>query len=383
MLERCWKSGLWIIACTIGAFGLFCPTPISHSVLGCAPAPPAGSRVRILEEQAIIVWDSVSDTEHFIRQANFDTDAKDFGFLVPTPTEPELGEVPQTVFSRLVDMTAPKINFVTKRIARPAADVLPSTSSLPPESAPVQVLQTKSVAGLDAVVLKAEDPEALGKWLTDHGYSFRPELQAWLKAYTDAKWIITAFKLGSGDKNSTAYETLAIRMSFKAERPFYPYREPEDMRSSPKPEGGTRSLKLFVLADQRMSATLGSGETTWIAKTVWAKNIGTKPGILEDMKLPKIPQNSSWWLTEFEDNSSPRNGIDEVFFSPSSNQGTVERPAITREIIQYIDEPLATVSPLIWVLIACAIVALFLLCRVFFQAIQRRDNSGVTSPGKR
>ncbi|MGH9753182.1 MAG: hypothetical protein ACREA2_10400 [Blastocatellia bacterium] len=54
----------------------------------CAPAPRPGQFVRIAEESAIIIWDEKTRTQHFIRRATFDTDAPDFGFLVPTPTEP-------------------------------------------------------------------------------------------------------------------------------------------------------------------------------------------------------------------------------------------------------------------------------------------------------
>lgn len=51
----------------------------------CAPAPRPGQFVRIAEESAIVIWDETTRTQHFIRRATFDTDAPDFGFLVPTP----------------------------------------------------------------------------------------------------------------------------------------------------------------------------------------------------------------------------------------------------------------------------------------------------------
>jgi hypothetical protein len=33
-----------------------------------------------------------------------------------------------------------------------------------------------------------------------------------------------------------------------------------------------------------------------------------------------------WWLTEFEDRSSPRPGTDEVYFAPANDTAVVERP---------------------------------------------------------
>jgi hypothetical protein len=56
--------------------------------------------VAIEHEDALIVWDPGKGMEHFIRRARFDTTAKDFGFLVPTPSKPELAEVPDSLFDR-------------------------------------------------------------------------------------------------------------------------------------------------------------------------------------------------------------------------------------------------------------------------------------------
>src|SRR5262245_45994026 len=61
--------------------------------VACAPAPPRGEEVRIAEEEAIILWDPATRTEHFIRRAQFRSTARAFGFLVPTPATPALGEV--------------------------------------------------------------------------------------------------------------------------------------------------------------------------------------------------------------------------------------------------------------------------------------------------
>ena len=57
-------------------------------LVACAPAPREGQIVEIADESAVIIWDSASQTEHFIRRASFKTEATDFGFLVPTPSQP-------------------------------------------------------------------------------------------------------------------------------------------------------------------------------------------------------------------------------------------------------------------------------------------------------
>src|SRR6266436_5532883 len=76
---------------------------------GCAAPHRPGDYVHIAEESAVIVWDAPSKTQHFIRRATFDTKAKDFGFLVPTPTQPALADVDDAVFSFPEAAIRPKI----------------------------------------------------------------------------------------------------------------------------------------------------------------------------------------------------------------------------------------------------------------------------------
>ena len=73
---------------------------------GCAAVPPQGSRVGVNSEEEIILYDAALHTEHFIRRADFRTEVKDFGFLVPTPSKPDLGEAESHVFDTLKSATA-------------------------------------------------------------------------------------------------------------------------------------------------------------------------------------------------------------------------------------------------------------------------------------
>lgn len=321
-----------------------------HSPLkGCAPAPHRGQWVDISDESALIIWDEVAKTEHFIRRASFATAADDFGFLVPTPTQPELGEADDRVFESLGQRTAPRHVYqtVTKTVFG-FGQLLPETfkTSANPESAPppnampkasVEVLDEKQVAGFDAAVLKADDAEALSEWLDKHGYEARPALTEWLKWYIENKWIITAFKMTKGDRPN--FEAKSVRMTFKTDKPFYPYREPEDMR---QPSGqGSRTLRVFVLSDQRYEGTLGeSGK--WPGVAQWAGDVSTSLSwFAGDLKLNPTdegkPLERTKYLTEFSDRSFPRPGTDEVYFRPAADQSTMERPPIihTDTVIEY------------------------------------------------
>ncbi|HEY7160292.1 MAG TPA: hypothetical protein VH815_03495, partial [Acidobacteriota bacterium] len=91
----------------IAAFVLLLFLPVTAGI-PCAPAPPNGRRVQVLGESAVIVWDSKTKTEHFIRSATFESDSPDFGFLVPTPTVPTLQESTDQIFTMAEEWMVPE-----------------------------------------------------------------------------------------------------------------------------------------------------------------------------------------------------------------------------------------------------------------------------------
>ena len=277
--------------------------------------------VEIAAESAIIIWDEANKTEHFIRRSSYKTEAKDFGFLVPTPSRPELAEAKDAAFRQLEQLTAAPIIYPPGQARNtPVKD-----------ANKVEVLEIKRVAGFDAAVLKANDAGALNDWLKANNYQSSPELAGWVEPYVKSGWIITAFKIASDAPKTKGINTSAVRMSFKTERPFYPYREPADQR--PAAEAGkepvkvpNRLLRVYVLAKQRMQANLGDKD--WPGKTVWANlvHLDNCKTLAKHLQLKDWQPTGSWWLTELEDRSSPRPGTDELFFAASKDQSAVTRP---------------------------------------------------------
>jgi hypothetical protein len=328
---------------------LLIPTPAQQStVLGCAAVPPQGSRVEIAEESAVIIWDAPSKTEHFIRRASFKTGAKDFGFLVPTPSKPKLAEADNSVFRELERITAPPVHVHQQSSG--GCSIGCDAKKAAPAGSSVAVLEEKRVAGYDAAVLAATDAAALNKWLADHGYESSDVLKKWLEPYVQKGWIITAFKIAKpegkeeqgGPANVTmtagpkaaappanpGVSTSAVRMTFTTDKPFYPYREPEDQRG-PEASKEHRLLRAYFVGTERMDGTVGdAGE--WKATVPWSKTIQDpdRTALLGKLKLDNEPFPATWWLTEFEDRSSPRPGTDELFFHSAKEQTTTERAAI-------------------------------------------------------
>jgi hypothetical protein len=312
-----------------------CPRP----AVGCAVLPPKDGSTTISSESALVVYDSATKTEHFIRTASFQSTSAEFGFMVPTPTKPELAVASAEVFGELgriterrtvVQYRAKALNFGCLLPEAKFAMVGSATPGGADHAKAVRVVEQKRVGDYDATVLQAADPKSLRDWLTANGYDSRPALDPWFEAYTKGKWHITAFKIAADSPaaggNTLALTSSAVRISFPTDRPFYPYREPADMRAVT----GARQLKLFVLSDERVSGTIGSGGTAWAAKTEWSNKVPAErmTAVAEKGKLPASVGTSEWHLTEFTDPSSPRPGTDELYLSKSDDQSAVERPPL-------------------------------------------------------
>jgi hypothetical protein len=317
---------LLLVCALLAAAGFGVRPDAAH---GCAAAYRHNEPFAIASESAIILWDEKSQTEHFIRRAAFNTEAKDFGFLVPTPTKPLLAEADDAAFAELARVTAPKI--VEQK--RPAGGgggcgigcaAAPGSKAAGAPEAGVEVLEKNKVSGFDYAILKATDADELSKWLKDNGYDFSDPLKAWAAHYIQEKWLITAFKISKGPDGKTA-ATKAVRMTFQTPKPFFPYREPEAKKPAEQ-HPASRLLRVYFLSTGKMQGKLG--DSAWPGETKWANKIETpdRDKVLDLLKLPKDTPPAEWWLTEFEDHSDPRPGTADVFFGPAENNNPVERP---------------------------------------------------------
>ena len=315
-------------------------------VFACAPAPHAGERIDVVEESAVIVWDPATKTQHFIRRATFQGNARDFGFLVPTPTAPQLAAVDDSIFETLLDkIRRPTIERTRREIDwsffGTSKEAVATTAA-----APVEVLQTAKVAGYDAVVLDATDAKALVDWLQQHDYATTPELQTWLDAYVQQRWMITAFKIDKSQ--SDLARTEAVKMSFTTERPFFPYREPPSSNAN-------RVLRIFFLGPERVMGAIGSA--FWSGIPEWSNT-------LDDAFRAQLAKTAGVViparLSSFVDIGS-RSAVDDLFFSRTADQ----RPVIPEPyVIEHVNRVLIPLDLI--ALAAVLLVLAFLFRRAFF-----------------
>ncbi len=184
----------------------------------------------------------------------------------------------------------------------------------------VEVLEETRVAGLDATVLRASDPEALSAWLGEHGYEDRPALVEWLAPYVEEGYAITAFRFEkSAESESDQLGSEAVRMTFETDRPFYPYREPSD-----HPEEPWRALWLHVIATERASGVI-DGE--WAPETIFAAPVEDPAALLGD-SLSDV--SGDLWLTTIIDRSSVRADAD-LFFDVARGEEVRPPPRVITE----------------------------------------------------
>ena len=296
--------------------------------LGCCAVAGEGSHVVNADQTVIMLWDEQRQMQHFIRKADFKTDAADVGFLVPSPSRPELAESDNAAFAKLAEITAPPVSRgggipLGCSVAAPAPQSLSS----------VRVIEEKRVAGYDATVLTARSGDDLVKWLRDNGYAYSPAVAEWAKPYLGGDWHFTALKLvkkpAAGEQSDL--KAAALRISFRTGRPLFPYREPDSSASRSALDAPDRLLRLYFISDARFRGEIDDGRR-WSGEVVWSGDITAhREELLRDLRLPAGTGPAKWWLTEFEDRWPYAKAAGDVYFSRDADQREMQRKVAMTE----------------------------------------------------
>jgi hypothetical protein len=295
----------------------------------CCPAPPDNQIVLNADQTVLLIWDSAKKTQHFIRKANFKGKSADFGFIVPSPSQPELSESGDAAFPYLHELT--KAETVYRR--RPSGGIgcgcseEAKTSLSAPGSASARVLEQKEVAGFQAVVLEADTADALVAWLKENGFAYSPEIAAWAKPYVDKQWKFTALKVAK-KKEADEVGAAALRISFATDTPLFPYREPDYKSADKSLNPGGRTLRIFFVGEGRHQGDLSG--SPWSGTVAWSDRVTPEQRrhLLEELRLPEMTGPAEWWLTEFVDRWPYRVAPADLVFSRAADQAVMHRPPI-------------------------------------------------------
>ena len=290
---------------------------MSGRMNACCPVSAPGVPVVNADQTVILIWDRDRQTEHFIRQASFQSDGDSVGFLVPTPSRPQLEESGDAAFPYLAQVTAPRDS---------SKFVMPVGCAAAPDADfanHVRVVEEKFVAGYHVVVLAADTGNALVAWLKEHGYAYTPEAAAWAQPYLDGRWYITAMKVAKDApvRNGTGVAASALRLSFRTDRPLFPYREPDSRKDAISLHVSDRLLRIYLVAESRYEGRFPSGQA-WEAAARWSQPLKAEQRLklLQLLRLPEETGPREFWLTQFDDHWRYGKAPGDVYFSASGDQ---------------------------------------------------------------
>ncbi|MBI5071717.1 DUF2330 domain-containing protein [Candidatus Falkowbacteria bacterium] len=182
--------------------------------------PPPDYWMQETDQKAVIFHEK--NVETMVLSVTFRGDAKDFSWIVPTPSRPDVSKSTDELFTALAKLTESEYDY----------GVMPMYGGAVFEGAParsgVTVLETKKVEYYDISVLEADDPEALTKWLKDNNYQFPENGKYLFDDYINNKWYFTAIKIDA-ESLSTGVESelreghaVPLKFTFTSSKIVYP-----------------------------------------------------------------------------------------------------------------------------------------------------------------
>ncbi len=320
--------GTWFGSAFFGgcaAAGAFACILQTTDASACGVAYPQGSFARFSSERSLIVWDEGHKTEHFVRALSLRGDPSSFGVFVPTPSLPALAKEDDAIINRVAELVVPP---APPAVARAGGGAPAGTAAVPP----VKVLQRTQLGDFEAVTLSATDANALGDWLGKNGFVDKPALRQWEKGYLDKKWLITAVRCTAKGAGDRTLEVPTMRLSFKIDKPFFPYTEvPADAADEAAfrakySQGGSpyeaygynsRPFDVYVVATTAMQSMMGvtTGGPA-VADSVRVSS-DALAGALGDTKAWGFSASSQprWVITHLAENVWQRSATSDVTFA--------------------------------------------------------------------
>jgi hypothetical protein len=182
-------------------------------------------------QKAFLNWEPDRQRESFTVQPKFAGNARDFGMVIPTPTQPKLDEMPRdffkelAVFTILEPMPLNKYKNVTRQLYFGAAGL---SADEVQDRKRVVILEEGVVGSLDYKIIKAGDAKDLYQWLDEHQYSYSGDEQT-LDFYIRKEWFFTVMKIDPKQmkaRTDGTYEgnVTPTRFTFSSSQLVYPLR---------------------------------------------------------------------------------------------------------------------------------------------------------------
>lgn len=290
-----------------------------------APGPSSDELLKstpyLAVERTLLIWDKENKTEDFIREARFEQANQTFGFVVPTPTKPEVFAVKDAPFERL----ARKMPFQEAASTGRGMGAIEGSGggkgALDLPEPPVLVLAQQRIGSFTAFTLQASEAGAFDKWLSDNGFAVPDEAKAWLKHYIDLKFYFVAFKYDGKPGATKGMTSETVRIRFATPKPYYPYMD----ATNPKGSDLLRSRLLVGWTVTReamvdVSATSMKDprwSRAWARSPAFSSNAKEVAEALGSELAAIAPKADTLIVAPFRDEKRSREGYGDVLLVPA------------------------------------------------------------------
>lgn len=312
----------------LAGLGVCAPAAPRAEACGAFFRPQSAERAPSLSlERVLILFDEKSKKEHFIREIVFKGGKETFGFVVPTPSWPEVHKVKKAPFTELERFFPfePPAQMPNASRGAPGGG---SKGAAPP----VTVLEVKKLGSFTAFVLKATDAKALGGWLEENKLGTTPENDAWLAEYVKRDFFYVAFRYEPTESKGDALQAETVRISFDTPVAYYPYREPAHPAGKERSE---RAVAMWVVSPSPVAPvalTKEGDRDIWVrpfAEGMRAPTTGSGlQSILSDEEDALVDRDASYVVQPFEDQKSQRPNYGDAVFLPEGGVPAADRAAL-------------------------------------------------------
>ena len=181
--------------------------------------PPPDYYMYETDQRAMIFYEN--KTETLVLSATFRGDAKDFGWIIPTPSRPDVSKSSDELFISLDELTRTQQTYPMPLDIDDAYRTGQNTED-------VYIVETKKVEYYDIAVLTAGDSKALADWLSKNNYQFPTTSSYVLDSYIDNDWYFTAVKINTELINQSVGRQLRevhmipLELKFSSDKIVYP-----------------------------------------------------------------------------------------------------------------------------------------------------------------
>ncbi|OGZ33007.1 MAG: hypothetical protein A2174_03390 [Candidatus Portnoybacteria bacterium RBG_13_41_18] len=204
--------------------------------------PPPDYYMYETDQRAVIFFEN--NLETLILSATFRGDAKNFGWVVPTPTKPEVSRSSDELFTALEELTRVEYSY-------PVPMGLDNALSVGRQEDKVYIVETKKIEYYDITVLTAEDSQALTKWLDKNGYQFPANAGYILNSYISNQWYFTAIKIDAAAISPSVSNQLReghmvpLQLKFSTDKIVFPLKISSVMETNYPATGNSTAPKLY------------------------------------------------------------------------------------------------------------------------------------------